>query len=152
MSNGLGVALIPPHYFVLWLVLMVLLHTYLPLAVLLDGWLRGVGLVPLGAGLGCVLWHAGALRRAGTPVRPFEPPTALVQSGLYRYSRNPIYLGLVVMLIGIALLQGTLAPLLAAPIYAVLLDRAFVRPEERMLEAAFGESYRQYCRHVRRWL
>lgn len=152
MSNGLGAMLIPPHYFVLWLALMTLLHMYLPLATLLDGWLRGVGLVPLSVGLGCVLWHAGALRRAGTPVRPFEPPTALVQSGLYRYSRNPIYLGLIAMLAGVALLQGTLMPLLAVPGYAVLLDRAFVRPEERMLAAAFGEPYRQYCRHVRRWL
>ena len=144
--------ILPPHYFVLWLVLMALLHVYLPLAVLLHGWGRGTGLAPLIAGLACVLWHAYALRRAGTPVRPFEAPICLVQSGLYRYSRNPIYLGLIAMLTGVALLQGTLTPLLMVPAYALLLDRAFVRPEERMLETAFGDDYRQYCRQVRRWL
>jgi protein-S-isoprenylcysteine O-methyltransferase Ste14 len=103
-------------------------------------------------GLTLVVAAATQFRRAGTPIHAFEQPTTLVTHGLYRYSRNPIYLGMIVLLTGVAVLLGSLSPFAAIPLFAVTIARRFIVSEESRLSAAFGDAYRQYLARTRRWL
>ena len=90
--------------------------------------------------------------RAGTTIKPFEESSALVTHGPYYFSRNPIYIGLVLVLIGVGLVMGTIAPFAVVPIFIWLIQRRFILPEEAMLEKTFGSVYVAYKRQVRRWL
>jgi protein-S-isoprenylcysteine O-methyltransferase Ste14 len=92
------------------------------------------------------------LRRSGTTVRPDRPASALVTSGPYAKTRNPLYLGLTLLQAAAGLWFGSLWVLLLIPVTVVLLTRFAILPEERYLEATFGEAYRQYRSRVRRWL
>ena len=109
-----------------------------------------LGLVPLGLGL--ALAAERQFVRAGTPVRPFTEPVALVSDGMFRLSRNPMYLGLILVLTGAALLLSSPLALLAAPAYGWWVQRRFIAREERLLEERFGDAYRAYCLRVRRWV
>lgn len=76
----------------------------------------------------------------------------LVTGGFFRYTRNPMYLGMVLLILGAAMLYGTAGALLPAPFFAWIIQRNFIRAEERFMEAAFGEEYLAYKKSVRRWL
>jgi protein-S-isoprenylcysteine O-methyltransferase Ste14 len=136
-----------------------------PLAILIGYVLQllwPVGLVPRGVQpLGAVLIFAAValfvlsvreFRRAGTPVPSHNPVVALVRSGPYRFSRNPIYVAFTLLQIGFAVwldsawILAMLVPVLPVMSYGV------IAREERYLEARFGEEYRSYARSVRRWL
>ena len=72
--------------------------------------------------------------------------------GPFRYSRNPMYLGFVLVLAGIGILLGSLTPLFVIPAFAALMDRQFIQMEEQMLRAAFGAKWQDYASRTRRWL
>lgn len=111
-----------------------------------------VGWALVGLALALILWAALAFRRAGTTIVPHDAPSALVETGPYRWSRNPIYLADLMILAGAALILGApLALVLLLPFRQVLLRR-FVLPEEARLEGVLGEDYRAYKARVRRWL
>ena len=90
--------------------------------------------------------------RRGTTLHPFGEPTALVTDGPYRFSRNPLYLSLALLLLGAAVYLGSLTPFVVVPAFVWAINASFIRPEEAKLAAAFGDAYRDYCRRVRRWL
>ena len=90
--------------------------------------------------------------RAGTPVIPFKPTTALVVDGPYRLSRNPIYLGMAALYIGLAFLLGILWSLLFLPFVLIAVDRLIIAREEPYLERKFGQDYVEYKERVRRWI
>jgi len=143
--------LLPTSYFFGALVLTGLLHFALPLRRLLAFPWRLTGLLPLGAGIALNLLADRAFKNHHTTVKPFEASRSLVTRGVFRISRNPMYLGMTLAVFGIALLLGTATPLLVTVVLAVILDRVFIAPEERMLQSTFGEEFRQYRRQVRRW-
>ena len=87
-----------------------------------------------------------------TPIKPFGEPSALVLEGPFRYSRNPMYLAMVVILVGIAVSIGTVTPLVVIPVFAWLITRRFIVKEEEAMERRFGAEYLDYKRKVRRWL
>jgi protein-S-isoprenylcysteine O-methyltransferase Ste14 len=140
----------------LWLLAALLtvggLHWFAPLAVVALGPWRTIGMVAAGGGLLLLLASIVGLRRARTGIRPFSPATALVERGPFRRSRNPIYLGMVAMVLGAAIASGSLSPLFVPPLFWWVLDQRFVRREERFLRECFGDRYDEYCRRVRRWL
>ena len=111
-----------------------------------------IGLAPLGLGLALGLAAERQFLRARTAVRPFIPPVALVTDGWFRWSRNPMYLGMILALAGAALLLSGPLALLAAPAYGWWVRRRFIAREERLLEERFGDAYRAYCRRTRRWV
>jgi protein-S-isoprenylcysteine O-methyltransferase Ste14 len=92
--------------------------------------------------------------KADTTVNPMRPGAAthLITTGLYRYTRNPMYLGHVLVLVGWALHLQHLVAYLAIIIYVVYITRFQILPEERILTVLFQEKYLQYCERVRRWL
>lgn len=143
---------LPPVYFLLSLLLMVVLHAVLPIAHIVSGPIRYLGILLVLIGVSTALWARRLFARAGTTIKPFQESTDLVLEGPFRISRNPMYLSMILVLIGTALLLGSLSPWFVVPILALILDRRFIRAEERMLEHTFGESYRSYQSHVRRWL
>lgn len=142
----------PPLCFFGALILIGTLHVLMPGAQLIIGFWRLSGLPLLLIGVALNMIVDRTFRRLGTTIKPFERSNALVTDGVFAYSRNPIYLGMTLFLAGIALLAGSATPWIAVAMFAVCVDRAFVPFEERRLEEAFGEEYRQYKQAVRRWI
>lgn len=114
--------------------------------------LIAIALAGPGAGIVLVAWLG--FRLAGTTVNPTRPhsTTRVVGSGVYRLSRNPMYLGFLLTLAGWAVLLGHALPFLFLPAFVLYMNRFQIAPEERMLAAKFGGDYERYCRAVRRWL
>lgn len=143
-----------------------LLAGFLALGVALDWLLPGrlwpadpgwpwrwlVAAVPILAALLLVLAAERSFRAVGTDVRPWRPSTALARSGPYRFTRNPMYLALLMLLAGIAI--GSDGPwlLLQVPLLALVLHHGVILREEAYLERKFGADYRRYRQAVRRWL
>jgi protein-S-isoprenylcysteine O-methyltransferase Ste14 len=106
----------------------------------------------VGSGLLLVLSGLRAMRRAGTEVRPDRPTTSLVIDGPYRFTRNPLYLGLTLMYGGITALANSLPSELLLPLVLLIMRRGVIEREQRYLERSFGEEYVQYKTRVRRWI
>lgn len=93
-------------------------------------------------------------RRANTTVNPLAPENCsrLVESGIFRFTRNPMYLALLMALIGWNIFLGNLWSLVMIFFWVLYIDRYQITPEEEALEAAFGDTFRHYRRRVRKWL
>jgi protein-S-isoprenylcysteine O-methyltransferase Ste14 len=144
--------LVPPAWLLLTLLAMTALHVLLPVDRLVPAPWHWTGLLLVAAGLTVMVQGAGLFRRAGTPLRPFQRSTSLVTHGIYRYTRNPMYLGMVVLLIGAAVLFASLSVWLPVLLFFLIIEHGFVRAEEPFLEELFGDEYRRYRERVRRWL
>ena len=142
----------PPVYVFAAVAVMLLTHRLFPIVRIITFPWTLLGLVSLLPGAALVFLSLRVFKRDRTDPDPFGVPAALVTSGPYRLSRNPMYLGILLMLSGIACLLGTAAPWLAIPPLGVALDLVFVRPEEKRMERTFGDAYRRYKTHVRRWI
>jgi len=109
------------------------------------------GLVIL-VGIVLLVVSSKLFERTGTTIKPFEESSALVVDGPFRLSRHPMYLGMVVVLLGCATLLGTVWPLLVIPVFVWLITSRFIVHEERMMEQVFGDEYRAYRERTRRWI
>ena len=105
----------------------------------------GLGLALTGAGVAGVIRHR-------TTIVPHHPVAALITSGAYRWSRNPMYAGLAITYVGGALRAGSWWPLALLPAVLLAVTRLVIRPEEQYLGARFGQAYADYRARVRRWL
>lgn len=143
---------LPPVYLVLSMLAMAVLHLALPVVQLIGEPYRYAGalLIVLAAALG--FWGVFLFRRARTGVVPFTEATTLVTGGPYRFTRNPMYLGMAGILVGTAIALGSLTPWLVLPAFMRVIAERFIVREEAMLERAFGEPYSNYRAVVRRWL
>jgi protein-S-isoprenylcysteine O-methyltransferase Ste14 len=146
------VRIYPPVYLLLSALLMVGLDLVLPFGDVIPSGFRKLGAGLMVAGLALDIWAAGLFNRAGTSVRPLEPSSALVTRGPFRLTRNPMYLGMVVMLVGLGLVLGSVAPFAIVPAFVLLIEHRFIRREEAMLEGTFGAAYAEYKSKVRRWI
>lgn len=110
----------------------------------------------LAAALGVAIAAAGilAFSKARTTVSPIKPSatTALVVTGIYNRTRNPMYLGMAVMLLGWTIILGHPGGLAGIALFIAYIDRFQIRPEERALQALFGDAFTEYCARVRRWI
>lgn len=122
-----------------------------PLSVLgRAGDLAGTGLVA--AGLAVSVWAALHFVLERTSLIPRERPDKLVTTGLYRFSRNPIYLADTAILLGLILIWDALPSLILVPLFMKVIEWRFIRREEALIRAHFGEAFDAYCGRVRRWL
>jgi protein-S-isoprenylcysteine O-methyltransferase Ste14 len=110
------------------------------------------GVIVIGALLGLGLWSVLTMRRTGETVNPYKPTTAIVERGPFRFTRNPMYLQMVLICIGFAMMFANVWILLLTPVCAWSLYRGAIVPEEAYLERKFGDAYRDYKRRVRRWV
>lgn len=152
MPSYRATKLVPPIWFLVALIAMAMLHNAIPLARIFPPPWRWVGLLPLIGGVTLALTAGRLFGQRGTGVVPFSPVTTLVTTGPYRFTRNPMYVGLVLTLAGAAILFGTVTPWLAIPPFAWWIDRRFIRQEEIMLEEHFGADYVAFKQRVRRWI
>ena len=150
-----GIAFPPPLVFVLGFAVGYALQRLFPVT-LVPAAGRGVwqglgwGLVALGAAL--MGSAVVTFRRAGTTPNPFKPTTAFVTHGPYRFTRNPMYLGLLLTLLAWAVFLFNPMALLFVPIFVLYINRFQIKPEEQVLSSLFGAEYMAYKGQVRRWL
>lgn len=111
-----------------------------------TGWLL------IAAGLSVLLWAMLTFTVARTAILPSRPARTIVATGPFRFSRNPMYIGLSSIYIGLSLLMGMVWPLVLLPLVLLSLHALVIRREERYLDDAFGEEYAAYRARVRRWL
>jgi protein-S-isoprenylcysteine O-methyltransferase Ste14 len=147
-----GVIAPPPLIFLGGLAVGFGLEALLPGSSLPDAvaWILGAVLVV--AGVALLASFNTAFARKGTAVEPWKPTTAIVSTGPYRLTRNPAYVGMALLYIGIAVLSQALWALLPLPIVVAVIDRGVIAREERYLERKFGQEYLDYKRRVRRWI
>ena len=131
---------------------MLVLDRALPLFRVLHPPAAYLGAVPVALGVLIVLISAGLFRLRATTINPFGEPVVLVQDGFYRFSRNPMYRGISLVLIGVGFWLGNVFALLLAPAFVTIMTRWYIAREEQVLEDRFGDVYRAYRRRVRRWL
>ena len=147
-----GILAPPPLIFAAALVLGSLLNHVVPQAILPVALARWSGLVLIVAALVIAGAAVREMRRARTAVDPYTPSTALVRGGPFARSRNPIYVALILLSLGVALLANALwCALLLLPA-VVVLRRFVIAREEAYLERRFGDEYRRYCAGTPRWL
>ena len=144
--------ILPPVYLLLYLLIALALHRWMPIVWVVPQSLRLFGVVPLVAGFLLLSWGATLFKTKGTAIKPFEPSTTLVTQGPYRFTRNPMYLGAITFLTGIAIMLGSLAAFVAPVAMFVTLQRIFIPAEEAMMEQTFGQAYRDFKQRVRRWI
>ena len=144
----------PPIYAISIALIMWLLNRYFPVVQLITSPWNNLGIaLMLLAGLLDLssLYLFFKKRTTPNPMKP-EFTTGLVMSGLYKISRNPMYLGLLTILFGFAIYLGNLTSFLVLPAFYFVITEMQIKPEERMLEEKFGEQYLDYKSKVRRWL
>jgi len=151
-NDHANVRIPPPILTLLFIIIAFLLGRFvrLPFAVPPVVKYIGFGLVVIGFLFG--LAAALNFRRARTTLDPYHPVSSIVTSGVYGFSRNPIYLGFLLMVIGIPLNAGTYWGIILAPIFILLCNKLVIEHEEAYLEKRFGETYTSYKSRVRRWL
>jgi protein-S-isoprenylcysteine O-methyltransferase Ste14 len=144
----------PPLLMLLAAALMWTMQRWWPMAHWLSTPWNRIGLLPAAAGILIAAAAITQFRRSRTTLNPIEPSRAshLVTGGIFGFSRNPMYLGLVLLLIGWACWLGSATPWLVPPLFAILIYAAQIVPEERALEAVFGDAYVAYRHRVARWI
>jgi len=155
MQDYADVVVKPPILFAGALVLGCLLSWIVPLGPGLgsaNGRALAVGGSLMLIGLALVVVSVREFRRAGTSVIPGEPSTVLLDGGPYRFTRNPIYIGLVILYFGLTIMLTSAWMLLLLIPVLIILQRGVVEREEAYLQAKFGEAYRKYQARVPRWL
>jgi protein-S-isoprenylcysteine O-methyltransferase Ste14 len=144
--------IMPTTYLLIAMILILILHFFFPVIELIDTPWNLLGAVPLILGVVLNLTADRAFKEYNTTVKSFEESNALVTDGAFKISRHPMYLGFVLVLVGIAILLGSLSPYCVVIVFAILMEVMFIRVEEKMLEEEFGSAWLQYKARVRRWI
>ena len=139
-------------YFLVLLILSIASHILFPVRFLLQPPVSWSGIFIIGTGLFLAFRTRALFLRNRTTMSPYESPVVLITTGPFRFSRNPGYLAMALILLGSAVLMGTLVPFLFPVLFIVIIEVLFIPYEERVLEENFGEEYREYTRGVRRWV
>ncbi|MBZ5579447.1 MAG: isoprenylcysteine carboxylmethyltransferase family protein [Acidobacteriia bacterium] len=147
-----GVWLPPPLIYLAVFVLALFLQAHWRLPAIPEILSGAGGPVLIAAGVLLSAWSIGFFRRARTSLIPMKPTTALVIAGPYRFTRNPMYLSLVIVYLGAALLFQILWAVLLTPLVVLAVQFGVVRKEERYLHEKFGEDFSRYQASVRRWI
>jgi protein-S-isoprenylcysteine O-methyltransferase Ste14 len=144
--------IIPPAYLMMALLLMWLANRYFPVYQYVQPPFAYSGIILVLSGIIMAAISAGMFKKADTGIEPFDEATTLVTRGFYRYTRNPMYLGMFLILMGVAVLLGSAGAVLPVVFFVLVIRYNFVAGEERFLEAAFRQKYLDYKDKVRRWI
>lgn len=144
----------PPVYAISLGLLMWLLNHFIPITDWISPSWNIAGLVLMAVAFSFDLWSLLLFVRSQTTANPMKPERSskIVTSGLYRFSRNPMYVGLLTVLLGYAIWLGGITPFLMLPLFMLLITKQQIIPEEEILEKKFGQEYLDYKARVRRWL
>ena len=142
----------PPLIYVAGFVLGLLLERAFPILALPKTPSRVAAVLCVALWATLTVWSIGLFRRAHTSFIPIRPTTALVVAGPYRFTRNPMYLGVAGLYLGLALWFGVFWALILLPAVIAVVQYYVIAREEQYLEQKFGEEYLEYKARVRRWI
>jgi len=142
----------PTVYLLVAMVLCIFLHFLIPIVYIMPVPWNLLGFIPLILGIWINISADRAFKLAETTVKPFEESSILIQDGVFRWSRNPMYLGFVGILLGMSMLLRSLSPYIVIVVFIILIDLVFIRVEEEILEVKFVEEWKAYRSKVRRWI
>lgn len=151
-ADNPGVVARPPLLYAVAFVIVLLLRWFAPMRILGPAVALWLGLAFVASGIGIAIWGRRTMQAAGTNIDPSRPTTAIVDSGPFRYSRNPLYLALTLLYLGLSLAFNTWWCIVVLVPLLIIMHRGVVLREERYLAQKFGERYRQYRSRVRRYL
>jgi len=142
----------PPTYFVAVLLISIILNFAFPIQKINLYPYSYFGAMLIVFGVIVNVWVDALLKKSRTTVKPLEMPTSLEIKGPFRISRHPMYLGMAAILLGVAVVLGSLITFVFSIAFIVLMDKMFISIEEKNLEMAFGNDYLNYKKKVRRWI
>jgi protein-S-isoprenylcysteine O-methyltransferase Ste14 len=131
---------------------MLMLRWILPVIIVFPTPYNLIGIVILSLGTYILLNANGKFERANTNIKTFDQPGQFVRDGIYRYSRNPMYLGFTTMLMGVWIMLGALSPLIGVLLFTIATDRWYIAFEEKAMTEKFGQDYLAYQKQTRRWI
>ncbi len=142
----------PPHIAFTLLVLSWLLDYMFPQFRIISGGYKYIGLLIIVIGLSITFYSFYLFKKNKTPILPGTKPTFVVMKGPYKFTRNPMYIGVIMGLAGISLLFGNLLTIISPVIFFFAMDFVYIPFEEKLLEGIFGKKYLDYKKKVRRWV
>ncbi len=142
----------PTAYFLIILILSIALHFIFPIKKIIYFPYNLSGIILIIFGIIINIWTDSLFKRRETTVKPHKAPKALIIKGPFLISRHPMYLGMLAVLLGIAILLGSLIAFIFPMLFIILMEIIFIQMEENNLEEIFGEKYREYKSKVRKWL
>ncbi|MEJ2544011.1 MAG: isoprenylcysteine carboxylmethyltransferase family protein [Calditrichaceae bacterium] len=143
---------LPPTYFNSSIFLIILIHFIVPVKNIISFPWNLLGIIPVIIGAVLNLMADREFKLNKTTVKPFEESSSLITTGVFKISRNPMYLGMVLVLIGISIFLGSVTPYVVVILFTVLINVLFIKNEEKMLAETFGDSWLEYKKKTRRWL
>ena len=143
---------LPHTYWFVLLLAAIALHFLLPLVQLIDWPYRWIGVLLILLSGWMTIWADQIFKRRKTTIKSFDKPLVMVTDGPFRISRHPIYLFMTTILLGVAVLLGSLTAFIAPVAMFFIFQMIFIPLEERLMEETFGQEYRDYKKRVRKWI
>lgn len=144
--------ILPPTNFFISLIISVALHFTLPLLQIIKYPFNLIGILLFIIGAGLNIWADQMMKKQNTTVKPDEKPTVLIETGVFKISRNPMYLGMALLLLGAGFILGSLTSFIGVILFVAAMEIMFIPNEEKILQEQFGEEYLAYKNKVRRWV
>ena len=144
--------IMPPTYFIVLLFLSIGLHFVFPVMRLISSPYNYLGILIIIFGIILNLWTDSLFKKKQTTVKPHEMPNFFISSGPFRISRHPMYLGMALILLGVAVFLGSLITFVFPIIFVIIMEKLFIPIEEKNLEKKFGNKYIAYKKRVRKWI
>lgn len=152
MKTNRMIRILPPYLFLLCTFLMIILYFTTTSITVVKFPTNLIGIVFIVLGIGITLQVSRKFKSIDTEIHTFKKPKKLTTKGFFRYTRNPIYLGFLIGLIGVFVVLGSLTSLIGALIFFIFSNNWYIPFEEKQLETEFGEQYKNYKMNVRRWI
>jgi protein-S-isoprenylcysteine O-methyltransferase Ste14 len=151
LADNAGVVVRPPLLYGIAFVVVLVLGWFWPMPIVGRVVAVGVGLVLVVFGVGIAMWGRRKMQAAGTNVDPHRPATVLVKTGPFRFSRNPLYMALTLLFLGLSLVVNTWWGIVLLFPVLIIMHWGVILREERYLDQKFGASYQEYRSKVRRY-
>jgi protein-S-isoprenylcysteine O-methyltransferase Ste14 len=144
--------ILPPTHFFIYLIISILLHYALPIAQIINSPVNWLGFLFFAIGSLLNIWADQMMKKQKTTVKPFEKPSVLIQTGPFKISRNPMYLGIALLLLGAGFILGSVTSFVGVILFVAAMEMVFIPKEEKILQEQFGEEYVAYKKKVKRWV
>jgi protein-S-isoprenylcysteine O-methyltransferase Ste14 len=142
----------PPTHFYTYLIISIAFHFLLPVKQIIFTSYAFLGFIPAIAGAILNVWSDNLFKKLNTTVKPDQKPSVLIDYGPFKISRNPMYLGMALLLIGAGILMGSVTAFIGAIFFVIAMEIYFIPDEEKLMQDAFGEKFEIYKKNVRRWI
>jgi len=131
---------------------MLALSYFYPIGTIVSFPINLLGILPFLFGFAITIIVKNRFEKLNAEIHTFKSPNQLITTGLFQYSRNPIYVGFTISLIGIGFLLGAYSPFIMVAVFIIITNYIYMPHEERAMEELFGKEYRSYKSSVRRWV